>query len=171
MPSPKYVIQRLRFSTVRFDRCHESPNRRAQLLSPPLSVAIPSEWPGTGASSARCLRYSLTYPIYRQVTIEKLSDEALLKIFRYFSDASPRFWPRLVHICRRWRRIVFTSQRVLQLRLFCTHGTPVSQTLYCWPDIPIIVQYGGSPTLDPPGPEEEGDIMVALKQSGRVSSI
>ena len=171
MPLPKYVIQRLRFSTVRFDRCHESPNRRAQLLSPPLSVAIPSEWPRTGASSARCLRYSLTYPIYRQVTIEKLSNEALLKIFRYFSDASPRFWPRLVHICRRWRRIVFASQRVLQLRLFCTHGTPVSQALYCWPDIPIIVQYGGSPTLDPPAPEEDGDIMVALKQPGRVSSI
>ena len=77
----------------------------------------------------------------------------------------------LVLICRKWRRIVLLSQRALQLRLFCTHGTPVSKALDCWPALPIIVQYGGCPALSPPAPEDQGNIKTALKQSGRVSSI
>jgi hypothetical protein len=33
------------------------------------------------------------------------------------------------------------------------------------------MQYGGSPELDPPTPEDEDNIVAALNQSGRVSSI
>jgi hypothetical protein len=33
------------------------------------------------------------------------------------------------------------------------------------------MQYGGSPKLDPPSPEDEDNIMAALNQPGRVSSI
>ena len=116
---------------------------------------------------AECLHRSLTCPPSQQVTIWKLSDEVLLNVFRYYLDASPRFWPRLVHTCREWRRIVFTFQRALHLRLFCTHGTPVLKILDCWPALPIVVQYySGSPT-----PEDQGNIIAALKRSGRVSSI
>ncbi|KAH9010358.1 hypothetical protein EDB83DRAFT_2557225 [Lactarius deliciosus] len=98
----------------------------------------------------------------RQVTIGELSDNVLLNIFRYYLDAFPQHWPRLVHICRRWRRIVFASQQALHLRIFCTHGTPV---------LKIVVKYGGSVDLDPPAPEDEDNILAALKQSDRVSSI
>jgi hypothetical protein len=105
------------------------------------------------------------------VTIGKLSDEVLLAIFRYYLDESPRLWPRLVHICRKWRRLVFASQRGLHLRLFCTHGTPVLKALNCWPALPIVVQYGGSLELDPPAPEDDDDIIAALKHSDRVVSI
>jgi hypothetical protein len=79
--------------------------------------------------------------------------------------------PTLVHICRRWRRLVFASQHPLHLRLFCTYGTPVLKCLDCWPTLPIVVQYGGSPELDPPAPEDEDNIVAALKQSDRVISI
>ena len=92
-------------------------------------------------------------------------------MFRYFLHVSPRDWPRLVHTCRKWRHIVFASQRALRLRLFCTHGTPVQRSLDCWPALPIVVQYGGSLELDPPAPEDEENIMAALKQSNRVISI
>jgi hypothetical protein len=101
----------------------------------------------------------------------KLSNELLLNIFRYYLDACPRFWPRLVHICRKWRHIVFESQQALHLRLFCTHGTPVLKTLGFWPALPIVVQYGGAPSLHPPALEDEDEIMAALKHSDRVSSI
>ena len=101
----------------------------------------------------------------------RLSDDVLLIIFRYYLDASPRLWPRLVHICRKWRHIVFTSQQVLHLRLFCSSGTPVSTTLDCWPPIPIVTEYGGSLALDPPSPEDEANIIAALKRSDRVNSI
>jgi hypothetical protein len=87
----------------------------------------------------------------------------------------PRSWPRLAHICRKWRRIVFASQRALHLRLFCTHGMPVLKTLNCWPAFPIIVEYGGksggSQVFGPLAPEDEDNILTALSQSNRVSSI
>ena len=105
------------------------------------------------------------------VTIGGLSEEVLLNIFCYYLDTSPRLWPRLAHICRRWRRVVFVSQRTLRLRLFCTYGTPVVKSLDCWPTLPIVVRYGGSSELDPPTCEDEDNILVALKQSDRVSSI
>ena len=109
---------------------------------------------------------------FLQVTIENLTDEILLKVFSYYLDASPRLWPtRLLHICRKWRAIVFASQQDLHFRLFCTYGTTVLKSLDCCPALPIIVQYGGSLGLDPPAPEDEDNIMAALKQSDRVHSI
>ena len=97
----------------------------------------------------------------------------LLNIFHYFLNASPQLWPRLVHICPKWRHIVFAnaSQQALYLRLFYTHGKSVLKTLDCWPALPIVLEYGGSPTLDPPAPEDEDNIVAALKQYDRVSSI
>ena len=116
---------------------------------------------------------SLTFSFSRQGTIGKLSDEILLTMFHYYlhSSESPRYWPKLGHICRRWRRLIFKSQRSLHLRLFCMPGAPVLETLYLWPALPIVVQYGGSPASDPPVPEDEDNIVAALKQSDRVSSI
>ena len=105
------------------------------------------------------------------MTIQTLSDEVLLRIFRCFLESSLRSWPILVHICRKWRHLVFASHRALQLRLFCTHGTPVLKALDCWPTLPIVVEYGGFSALNPPAPEDEGDILAALKRSDRVSSI
>ena len=105
------------------------------------------------------------------MTIEKLSDDVLLNIFHYYLDASPQFWPRLTHICRKWRHIVFASQQALRLRLLCTHGTPVPETLDCWPTLPIIVQYEGPRAPCPPTIEDEDNIVVAVMQSDRVSSI
>ena len=76
-----------------------------------------------------------------------------------------------MHTCRKWRRIALASQGALRLRLFCTHGTPVQKTLHFWPALPIVVEYGGLPTLDPPVPEDEDNIIAALRQSDRVISI
>ena len=112
----------------------------------------------------------------RQATIRGLPDNVLVDIFCYFLDdsESPRHWLTLANTCRRWRGIVFTFHRALrlQLRLFCTHRTPVQKTLDFWPTtLPIIVRYGGSPGLDAPAPEDEHGIIAALKPSHRVRSI
>ncbi|KAH9176047.1 hypothetical protein EDB89DRAFT_248280 [Lactarius sanguifluus] len=107
----------------------------------------------------------------RKVTIGKLPSEVLLNIFLHCLDVSPQFWPTLVHVCQNWRQIVFKSPLTLHLRLYCKHGTPVLKTLCCWPVLPIIVQYGGSPAHAPPSPEDEDNVIAALKQSDRVSSI
>ena len=105
------------------------------------------------------------------VTIEKLSDDVLMIIFRHYLDAIPQFWPALASVCQRWRQIVLTSPLGLNLRLHCTYGTPVSKALDCWPAFPIVVQYEGILNLDPPAPEDDDNIVAALRQSGRVSTI
>ena len=103
--------------------------------------------------------------------IGRLSYDVLLKIYRYYLEESPRLWPTLVHICRKWRRIVFSSQQALRLRLFFSYGTPVLKTLGHWQALPIVIEYGGSLALDPPSPEDEVNIIAALKRSDRVRSI
>ena len=105
------------------------------------------------------------------MTIEMLSDDALLDFFRYFQDSSPQCWSTLTHVCRRRRQIVLSSPLGLDLRLYCTYGTPVLKTLEYWPPFPLVVNYGGSPLLDPPAIEDEENIMFALKQSDRVGSV
>ena len=48
-------------------------------------------------------------------------------------------WINLVHVCRRWRSVVFQSPRRLNLRLFCTPATPTRDTLDIWPPLPLII--------------------------------
>ena len=110
-------------------------------------------------------------PLSQQMTIEMLCDDILLYIFHHYLSATPKLWPTLAWVCQRWRQIIFTSPLGLNLRLYCTHGTPVLKTLDCWPVLPIAIQYGGAPNLDPPAPEDDDNIIAALKQSGRVRSI
>ena len=100
-----------------------------------------------------------------------LYDDILLNIFRHCLDVSAQYWPTLGFVCRRWRQVVLTSPLGLNLRLYFTYGTPVLKALDCWQVLPIVVQYGGFPTLDPPAPEDDDNIIAALMQSGRVGSI
>ena len=74
-------------------------------------------------------------------------------------------------MCQRWRQIVLTSPLGLNLRLYFTYGKPVLKALGRWLVLPIVVQYGGVPNLDPPVPEDDDNIITALKESGRVSTI
>ena len=47
-------------------------------------------------------------------------------------------WHRLVHVCRRWRSIVFASPNYLDLTLVCRPMRPVELTSI-WPPLPIII--------------------------------
>ena len=55
-----------------------------------------------------------------------LSDDVLLGMFDFYVDEDGEtkedveVWQVLVHVCRRWRSIVFGSPRRLNLQLFCT---------------------------------------------------
>jgi hypothetical protein len=100
-----------------------------------------------------------------------LYDDILLNTFCHCLDATPQFWPTLGFICQRWRQIILNSPLGLNLRLHCTHGMPVLKALNCWPTLPVVILYGGVSNLDPLAPEDDDNIISALKQSGRVSSI
>jgi hypothetical protein len=47
-------------------------------------------------------------------------------------------WHRLVHVCRRWRSVIFASPNFLDLRLVCGPKTCMKLTSI-WPPMPIII--------------------------------
>ena len=100
-----------------------------------------------------------------------LSDDVLLNIFRHYLSTTPQSWTTLSNVCQKWKQIVLTSPHSLNLRLYCTSGTAVHKALDLWPEFPIILQYGGFSNRDPPTPKDDHNIIAALKQSSRVSSL
>ena len=75
-------------------------------------------------------------------TIDTLSDDVLLCIFdSYRRDSESRLgiwpWDDLVHICRRWRRIVFAFPGYLDLHLRCRSKTDAQEKLDIWPTLPL----------------------------------
>jgi hypothetical protein len=79
--------------------------------------------------------------------IDVLYDDVLLEIFDYHITGdryqttikATKAWQSLVHVCRRWRSLVFGSPRRLNLRLVCTAGTPAREILDVWPALPLFV--------------------------------
>ena len=74
-----------------------------------------------------------------------LPDDVLLAIFYFRADENQNTkeeieeWQTLVHVCRRWRSLVFGSPRRLNLRLVCTSRTRARDTLNAWPALPLFV--------------------------------
>ena len=81
------------------------------------------------------------------MTIDMLPDHVLLEIFDFYLVEDPfrrnniGAWQLLVHVCRRWRNVVFESSRRLNSRLICTPTTPARDTLDIWPALPLLI-YG-----------------------------
>src|SRR6266700_3384297 len=81
------------------------------------------------------------------IEIDVLPDDVLLAIFDFYvvgyqdldfieallsnfdTKTKIRSWQSLVHVCRRWRGLVFGSPRRLNLQLCCTTKTPARETL------------------------------------------
>ena len=102
-----------------------------------------------------------------------LTDDVLLEVFdRYLEQWNNTCkWITLVHVCRRWRHIVFGSPRRLDLCLLCPYGTPVRRSLGCWPPLPIAIKYWANLEFKPPSPEDEDNLIAALEHPDRVREI
>ena len=111
--------------------------------------------------------------------IDVLPDDVLLDIFDFYvhmhmgiytwygAKKMIEAWQLLVHVCRRWRNIVFRSPRRLNLRLVCTLETPAKYRLDVWPTFPLIVQGYG-----PVGSVSAMDNVIAgLGQCNRVCQV
>ncbi len=105
-----------------------------------------------------------------QVTVDILPGDALLEIFDWYlidSDVSfykAEAWQTLVHVCRKWRNVVFASPRRLKLRLVCTDDKPVGKMLDIWPPLPIVI-WGKNTKMG------EDNILAALTHNVRVCEI
>src|SRR5258707_459304 len=106
-----------------------------------------------------------------RVTIDVLPDVALLEIFDCYMNQEDSYsrsiqaWHTLVHVCRKWRSVVFGSPLRLNLRLYCTEKTPVREMLAVWPPLPIVVWRNSEGTGD------IDNIMAALEHNDRVCEI
>ena len=98
--------------------------------------------------------------------INMLSEDVLLEMFTFYVYEDPDLdgWQKLVHVCRRWRSVVFASPHRLNLQLLCTNKRPVKKMLDIWPALPIVVS-GGYDTVD--GIE---NIIAALEHNIKLSS-
>ena len=90
-------------------------------------------------------------------TIDILLDDVLLEIFDFLqflvveSDGfeAENWWRTLVHVCRKWRNVIFGSTNRLNLRLVCSDRTPVRETLDLWPPtLPIVIHHFARPQSD-----------------------
>ncbi|KAH9964137.1 hypothetical protein BC827DRAFT_1265949 [Russula dissimulans] len=120
-----------------------------------------------------------TGPLHRQqTTIGTLPGDVLLEIFDCVLEEddwndvplSSRVcteWQTLVHVCRRWRQVVFASPHRLNLRLPCTDDTSVRELLDVWPALPLVV------TNNFPSPNMNGidNIIAALEHNDRVCEV
>ena len=87
--------------------------------------------------------------------INILPDDILLLIFRFdraiyldrlgevdqLGHVPSWRWHRLVHVCQRWRSVVFGSPNFLGLRLDCGPTTRV-ELMGVWPPFPIVIRTG-----------------------------
>jgi hypothetical protein len=114
------------------------------------SLALIVSVPATKVRLMPCQQLLLTLWVGR-VTIDILPDDVLLLIFHFdrlthldgLEDISRRRpswkWHRFVHVCRRWRSLVFASPNFLELRLVCGPRTRVELT-GIWPPLPIVIR-------------------------------
>ena len=119
------------------------------------------------------------------MTIDDLPNDVLLMIFNFYvvgyqdvnvldavfdrRDTIRKIesWQLLVHVCRRWRGLVFESPRRLNLRLFCTPGAFASQSLdvTVWPALPLLIKgdFSDETSMD--------NVIAELEHSDRICQI
>jgi hypothetical protein len=109
----------------------------------------------------------------RETTIGMLPDDVLLEIFDFYRKyVFRRFvcfvwpWHRPVHVCRRWRQLIFDSPRRLNLEILCTEKNTSRERLCIWPAFPIVIR--PSLILRSLGPEGEENVIAALGHPDRV---
>ena len=85
------------------------------------------------------------------ISIDTLPDDVLISIFGQYVNGDAQHpidrekaWQSLVHVCRRWRSLIFASPRHLKLQLVCQERTPAKDTLDVWPVLPLIIDCCGS---------------------------
>jgi hypothetical protein len=114
-----------------------------------------------------------------------LADNVFLQIFYFYqyfyrldpNIRDPRYrgsvmplseWRPLMHVCRRWRQIIFDSPRRLNLQILCTRSNRFQESIGVWPDFPIAIK---SCSSIPTSWIDEDDVMAALEQPDRVICI
>jgi F-box-like len=113
-----------------------------------------------------------------RLTVESLPDEVLLEVFYFLlisigrEGLDQKGWLELVHVCRRWRCVVFDAPLRLDLKVCCTSKTPVIKLLHIWPEFPLIIHWWDEEFLPDSDDEERLDnVIAALEHRDRVREV
>ena len=98
--------------------------------------------------------------------MDTLPEEILLQVFAFYTceDYDDEEWVTLVHVCQRWRSIVFAAPRRLNLQLICTSETPVSKMLDIWPALPIYILVPSMSIIN-------DNVLAALEEHDRIFKV
>ena len=134
-------------------------------------------WPGHYLSSPTDC-WLIQCDVGQMVTIDDLTDDDLLAIFDFYVAEhqglldfifnigrwrrETESWQSLVHVCRRWRGLVFASPRRLNLRLCCRPVTSARISSNVWPALPLLI-HGGGFSVD--------NVIAELEHSDRIRQI
>ena len=80
-------------------------------------------------------------------------------------------WQRLVHVCQRWRRIIYGLPSFFDLHLCCSAQTPYRNNLSHWPEFPLTLHYVVSQDTLQEDEYEDMDIFFSLLDRNRVHRI
>ena len=103
-----------------------------------------------------------------------LPEDVLLEIFDFYrldameqSQTRPWKWHRLVHVCRKWRHVIYRSPRRLGLRILCNSGAPIRSILASWPTLPLVAKFNAGPRSK----HIPRNVKVALRRPDRLCEI
>jgi len=111
----------------------------------------------------------------KAIKLNTFPGDILLQVFDFCrpeaSETDENFynwWHGLVHVCQRWRQLVFGSPCRLNLQLLCTRKSPVRKKLDCWPKVPIAINIKGRRNLSR---TQEDNLLAIFEHSDRVCSV
>ena len=107
--------------------------------------------------------------------IHNLDDDSLLQIFScYRLDDEENWylrlgWLMLIHVCPRWRNLIYDSWSHLDMCLLLTNDSPSMDTLSHLPPLPLVIHYvDRTKTITR---KDEGNLYLGLQQYDRVRRV
>ena len=107
--------------------------------------------------------------------IHNLDDDSLLQIFSCYrlEDEENWYlrlgWLILIHVCPRWRNLIYGSWSHLDMCLLLTNNSPSMSTLSHLPPLPLVIHYSDrTRTITR---KDEGNMYLGLQQHDRVRRV
>ena len=107
--------------------------------------------------------------------IHLLDNDSLLQIFSHYRLENEdnwnlrQAWRNIVHVCRRWRNLIYDSSSHLDLCLLLTNDSPSIDTLGHLPPLPLVIDY--SDRTQTIAQKDEDNIHLGLQQHGLVRRV
>ncbi|KAI0258961.1 hypothetical protein BC834DRAFT_974661 [Gloeopeniophorella convolvens] len=118
----------------------------------------------------------------RRLTIDHVPDIALLDIFDFYQEMTNLChfgwpWHNIAQVCRRWRELVFSTPKRLQMHIYLTHRSSIPQILHHLPPLPLTIDCRAPHEFDedieriPWSTERLGNVALALEQADRIQDV